>query len=223
MSEEIKHNLVYCSLSGKELVDIIYKHTNKDDRAAAQLISLSIADIYEPISYHFISSNEEYKIENIPIIIIEEDEVELSNIIEGIFEDLYYPDFVEANIGNIVDEIISDLKTLQVERQNNNNKITKQSVIINKDILKVIIKSELHLQLPPPFESNVEEEIEKSIRIADKIIEKIESYDYDNLTSHFDIKDYKKDGDIYKNNTTVGFGWPDYNNNDAHYNLDKHD
>ena len=59
MNNEADYKPLSCKLSGKELVDIIYKHMEEEsDRVNAQLIALSIADLYEPITYHFVTNED---------------------------------------------------------------------------------------------------------------------------------------------------------------------
>lgn len=199
MNNETDYKSLSCKLSGKELVDIIYKHMEEEsDRVSAQLIALSIADLYEPITYHFIKNQDDHKIEDVPIIMIEDDENKFSDFLADMFEFFYVTDYTEANMVTILNEIIEDLRKLHQKKQNEQQKFSKPSVMINKEVLKVIIKSELQLELPPPFAENFLEEAEKFNRIANKIIEKIENYDYDNLSNHFNIKDFNQKNRFYR-------------------------
>lgn len=203
MNNETDYKPLSCKLSGKELVDIIYKHMEEEsDRINAQLIALSIADLYDPITYHFIGGQnrqDDQKIEDVPIIVIEEDDVNgFLKFLEYMFELNYYTNYIETNMATILDEIIEDLRKLHQKKQNEQQKFSKPSVMINKEVLKVIIKSELQLELPPPFAENFLEEAEKFNKIANKIMEKIENYDYDNLPNHFDIKDFSQNNRFYR-------------------------
>ncbi|MCI2919798.1 hypothetical protein FH133_00570 [Staphylococcus hominis] len=199
MNNEADYKPLSCALSGKELVDIIYKHMEEEsDRVNAQLIALSIADLYEPITYHFVTNEDNQKIEEVPIIMIEDDEKEFSDYLADMFEFFYFTDHIETNMTTVLNEIIEDLRKLHQKKQNEQQKISKPSITINKEILKVIIKSELQLELPPPFAENFSEEAQKFNIIANKIIEKIENYDYDNLSNHFNIKDFNQNDRFYR-------------------------
>lgn len=199
MNNETDYKPLSCKLSGKELVDIIYKHMEEEsDRVNAQLIALSIADLYEPITYHFVTNEDNQKIEEVPIIMIEDDEKEFSDYLSDMFEFFYFTDHIETNMATVLNEIIEDLRKLHQKKQNEQQKISKPSITINKEILKVIIKSELQLELPPPFAENFSEEAQKFNKVANKIIEKIENYDYDNLSNHFNIKDFNQNDRFYR-------------------------
>lgn len=121
MNNETDYKPLSCKLSGKELVDIIYKHMEEEsDRINAQLIALSIADLYDPITYHFIGGKnrqDDQKIEDVPIIIIEEDDVNgFLKFLEYMFELNYYTNYIETNMATILDEIIEDLRKLHQKK-----------------------------------------------------------------------------------------------------------